>query len=373
MRHLMMPHGPCSSGRLLPRSRLHAVKVSGWGRDMGERVPGVRQSDEWLRAAEARLGIGFWSWEIETARLHCSAGLYALAGVNPAGLHLDLAFLESLVHPKDRLPAADPQSFAIDSRQSDRQFRIIRPDGQLRHLRSEARNIFDRDGNVTRVVAVVSDITENQDLRRRLANKRALLHAVSRLTDSVLWIADEEGRLVDHFGAGLIEAAPGSGDAVTTWQTSLHPDDRARLPVLWRETVKRRRPYRFSPRLRMADGQYRQVHIEGLPFSAEISPDPHYGGISSRNPRLTSAGGGGESDAPLSPAQVRACRALLDWTAEALAQNAGISLSTVRRIEGADSSYGQGDSLRLVVRAFREAGLTIWRGEDGRFCVSDLA
>lgn len=340
---------------------------------MAERSTGARASDEWIRAVETRLGVGFWSWDIAGARLQCSAGLYALVGINSAGLHLDLAFLESLVHPKDRLPIDDPNGFATDPRQTDRRFRIIRPDGQLRYFRSETNRLFDRDGNATRVVAVVSDITEHQDIRRRLASKRALLHNISQLVEGILWIADDEGRLIEHFGSDPVAATLGPGEDANNWRTSLHPDDSERLPDLWRDTMERRRPYRFSPRLRLADGQYHQFHIEGLPFSPEISPEPHYGGIASRNLRATLSPSPSDGDASLSPAQVRACRALLDWTAETLAHHAGISVSTVRRIEGAEAPYGHGDSLRLVVLAFREAGLTIWRDDNGRFCVSDLA
>lgn len=339
---------------------------------MAERGPGTRQSDEWLRAVEARLGVGFWSWDIANARLHCSAGLYALAGINPAGLHLDLAFLETLVHPKDRLPVDDAHSFAMDARQTDRRFRVIRPDGQLRHLRSEAQRLFDREGNATRVVAVISDVTESLDTKGRLANTRSLLTTVSQLVGAVLWIADDEGRLIEHFGSDLNNASASPGDDFRQWRESLHPEDLQRMPELWRDVIAGRRPYSFSPRLRVSNGEYETFHIEGLPFTSETTSELHYGGISSRNVRVTTSRSPREEATSLTPAQVRACRALLDWTAETLAQSAGISVSTVRRIESAEAP-GQSDSLRLVLLAFREAGLAVWRDERGRFCVSGLA
>jgi hypothetical protein len=338
---------------------------------MAERGSGIRQSDEWLRVAEARLGIGFWSWDIATAKLQCSPGLYALAGLNPAGLHLDLAFFETLVHPRDRLPADDPQSFALDPRQSDRRFRIIWPDGQLHHLRSEARHLFDRDGNVTRVVAVISDVTDQMDTQRRLVSKRALLDTVSQLVEAVFWIADEEGRVVSQFGDVLGGEDQSSDDDLTNWRTGIHPDDLERLPALWREAVQRRKPYRFAPRLKGAGTEYQQFYVEGLPFPAEAMPDHYYGGTFSRNPRVNHSGKASDPITTLTPAQVRACRAILDWTAEMLAHKAGVSLSTVRRVEGAGSTQGQGDSMRLIVQAFRDAGLSIWRDDSGSFCVSD--
>ncbi|MBN9334507.1 PAS domain-containing protein [Devosia sp.] len=246
---------------------------------MAERGPGIRQSDEWLRAAEARLGIGFWSWDVAVSKLHCSPGLYALAGLNPAGLHLDLAFLETLVHPRDRLAADDPQVFVLDPRQFDRRFRVIRPDGQLHHLRSEARHIFDREGNVTRVVAVVSDVTESLEIQRRLIDQRALLSVVAQLAEAVFWIADEEGRVVDRFGQALEEASNAADDDLINWRLGLHPDDLERLPGLWREAVARRGPHRFAPRLKVGENGYQQFYVEGLPFPANALTEQHFGGF----------------------------------------------------------------------------------------------
>ena len=336
---------------------------------MGERGLAVRPSDEWLRAVEAGHDIGFWSWDVSTAKLITSPGLMGLLGVNAGSVQLDLAFLESLVHPGDRLVVDDPTEFALDPRQTSRNFRLIRPDGQLRHLHSRASRFFDRDGRAARVVAVVTNVTEQHETAVLLAKKRALLHVVARIVEGTLWVADDSGRLLERFGGpGLAEPEQDVAD----WRSGMHPEDAATLPQRWRDTVGRRRPYIFSPRLRQADGLYRQFHIVGLPFSPEHSIGNFYGGISTHNPRLLPAldAGGVEDETAVTPAQVRACRALLDWTAETLARNAGISVSTVRRIEGADGTYGQGESLRQVLRAFQAAGLTITHGEDGRFSIS---
>jgi len=339
---------------------------------MTERNPGARTTDEWVRAAESRLGLGFWFWDVATAKLVCSAGLYTLAGVNPAGVQLDLGFLESLVHPGDRLVVDSGNGLAVDPRQANRQFRIIRPDGQLRWLHSQASSFFDRNGEVTRVVAVLSDVTEQREIRARLANKRALLHNISALIDGTLWISDEQGRLLDLFSANGVAPGLGIDEEGSNWRAGMHPDDLERQPEIWRHSVERKKPYHFAPRLRLTNGQYLQFHIAGLPFSPEHSSEPNWGGVATPNANaISTRSSGGDNEVQLTPAQVRACRALLDWTAETLAQNAGISISTVRRIESAEAVYGQGDSLRLVTLAFREAGLKIWHGEDGRFCISD--
>ena len=340
---------------------------------MVDRSSARRISEDWVQMAEARLGFGFWSWDFATSTLTCSPGLYALVGINSASMHIDLPFLESLVHPQDRLPFDDSGAFAADSRQADRQFRLIRPDGQLRYLQSEARGFHDRDGTATKVVAVVSDVTTSRDAKRRLATKRGLLAKIAEMLDGTLWVVDRDGKVVEGY-SGEFRAQDDLADSLSNWRSKIHPDDMFGLRENWRETFDQRKPYHFSPRIQRADGEFQHFYASGLPFTPDHAGETYYAGITTPHRSVAAPRAVDEQvDCALTPAQVRACRALLDWTAENLAQNAGVSLSTIRRIESAETAYGQSDSLRLVAHAFRQAGLSIWRGEDGRFCVSDLA
>lgn len=336
---------------------------------MNEISAGFRQAEEWVRAVEGRLDVGFWTLDIETGRLVCSPGLYALVGVNSASLHLDLPFIESMVHPADRLAIESLGDYATDSRQVDRHFRLIRPDAQARCLRSQATRLYDREGVPSRVVCVVSDVTEKHELTSRLDKKRALLLVVAQILDGSLWIADEHGNMLEQFAPNI----PGVGvyDEPEKWRDGLHPDDIDRLAEVWRDTVSRRQPYFFAPRRVQPDGSYQRIHVAGLPLSRELSPEFNYGGLSSRNSRLLPAFTPQKTEEPvMTPAQVRACRVLLNWTAETLAQKAGISVSTIRRIEGAQTGQGQGESIRMVTAAFKEAGLTMSQSEDGRFSIT---
>ena len=69
----------------------------------------------------------------------------------------------------------------------------------------------------------------------------------------------------------------------------------------------------------------------------------------------------------LTSAQIRAARALLDWTQPELAKKAGLSLPTVRRMEGA---LGPGRSsaanVDAVTRALEEAGVEFISALEGK-------
>jgi predicted transcriptional regulator len=70
----------------------------------------------------------------------------------------------------------------------------------------------------------------------------------------------------------------------------------------------------------------------------------------------------GGGDMP-TPGQMKAARALLEWTGEDLAREAGVSLITVRRAESADADP-RALAYRAIVRALEDAGI-VWLGSSG--------
>ncbi len=63
----------------------------------------------------------------------------------------------------------------------------------------------------------------------------------------------------------------------------------------------------------------------------------------------------------ITPGQMKAGRAMLGWDQRRLAQEAGISLPTVQRMEGSDTPTVRGnvDSVVKIIDAFARAGLVL--------------
>jgi transcriptional regulator with XRE-family HTH domain len=68
---------------------------------------------------------------------------------------------------------------------------------------------------------------------------------------------------------------------------------------------------------------------------------------------------------PLISAQLRAARALVGWTAEDLARNAGVGISTVRRAETAERALGINAANETVIRIALERAGVIFVPENG--------
>jgi transcriptional regulator with XRE-family HTH domain len=68
---------------------------------------------------------------------------------------------------------------------------------------------------------------------------------------------------------------------------------------------------------------------------------------------------------PLTPAQIRAARALLHWSAEDLARESAVGLATIRRAENSQNETSMNVPNDLAVRRALEAAGVEFIDEDG--------
>ena len=139
-----------------------------------------------------RIGrIGSWDSDLASGRLEWTEEVYRIFGVEPGKfLPSNDAFLRA-VHPEDRSLVLEAASRAIQTgvyRETD--FRIVRPDGQVRHVSQQANLVRDEAGRVARLLGTVQDITERKQAEARL---RACIEITPYV--AIQWY-DEHGRVV---------------------------------------------------------------------------------------------------------------------------------------------------------------------------------
>ncbi|EJZ19017.1 PAS domain-containing protein, partial [Rhizobium sp. Pop5] len=118
-------------------------------------------------------GIGIWQHNIAKNQTRWDEQLKAIYGVPKAPL--DVIWLDS-IHPDDLAPTNAIFLRAIETK-SDyaSEFRITRPDGAIRYLRSRARYFVDAAGDPCFVGAewdVTDDVLLNKELERSRAEAR---------------------------------------------------------------------------------------------------------------------------------------------------------------------------------------------------------
>jgi PAS domain S-box-containing protein len=329
-------------------------------------VVGGLSPDESLRLIEEH-GVGTWIWDLDSAEVSWSSGMSRILGVDHATTVQTLESYEALLHPDDRAEFRAASSTVL----YDREYRVLRPTGELRWIRSFGTMIHSRDGRPERLIGVAFDVTDARLGLHALQQREGLVEAIRDLFDVVTWSTDANGEITDE-----VEwwRTTGQRGRVDKWNRLdvVHAEDRQRVRDAWDEALRNRRHYSASYRVlwgetympvisRAASVLGRNGAIEGwIGFTAR-----HDG---TRAFELGQPGDGAAS--PLTPGQVRAARSYLGWSAEQLATQAGVSFSTVRRIETPGERGVREQSIAAIRKALERAGITFFASPDGRTGVS---
>ena len=88
-----------------------------------------------------------------------------------------------MVYPEDRASLEETSSRADSRKKSyDIPFRIVLPDGSIKHIHSVGKPFFEESGGVTEYIGVSMDVTERKRDEAALQSAQAELARVARLT-----------------------------------------------------------------------------------------------------------------------------------------------------------------------------------------------
>lgn len=153
--------------------------ITGWinvNRDVTEkkRAEAALQRSQQNLAQAQRIGhMGSWDWDVEHSTLFWSDELYHIFGV-AADFPLTYASIEAMIYPDDRaMNSAKVQEVLDKGRPIDFQFRIVRPDGAIRHIEQHIIADSAESGTPRRLIGIMQDITE----RKRADEEREALRA----------------------------------------------------------------------------------------------------------------------------------------------------------------------------------------------------
>lgn len=337
-------------------------------------------SDAVLHVIEAQGFAGFWSWSFASDRQHWSPGLFRILGADPSVTAAGYDLLVGLLHPDDRMRLASAAELLQGHVLPDVLVRLIRPDGEMRALSVLSELRVSPEGRPLSVSGIVLDVTERERLRRILATekrRRQALYLTSFTTTysvGVDRLHDFPGEMAQVHGASLHEINVDPFVMIV-------PEERAAFRERALGVHVPRAHFQGTSRERLATGEIWQFRIVGIPLWDEAglylgraglkyalgpSGEPVRAALPTGDNRIRRA-----LEQVVQGRHLRAARGLLDWSMATLAAAAGLSLSTVRRLE--DDAEGPGSRARhKAVAALREAGIRFIAMDDGTLAVAKL-
>lgn len=193
----------------------------------------LAQFDQRFRRVLEFSCIGVWEWSFAQETLSWDSQMFKIYGVDPEdfqGLHVDW---EKRVHPDDldRTRTYQAQKGMAGENAAD-EFRIVRSDGELRHIYSNVYIETDEHGEPTRAIGINMDITDRREAELALLDsenkfQRIAAHVPGMVyryvvhTDGSEELTYVSSKVEELYGVSLEDAL---ADVKKLWHRN-HPDD----------------------------------------------------------------------------------------------------------------------------------------------------
>ncbi|MDI1249201.1 MAG: PAS domain-containing protein [Lacunisphaera sp.] len=229
-----------------------------------ERTRELQEATMRLEMAQRDAGAGIWGWDIVTGRMDWSPPLFALFGLDQPATGVHPETWDSVVHPEDRAAARAELKKAI--RQHERllnEFRIVRPDGQVRWINTVGQATYDANDQPVRMAGLCIDITVRKQMEEALQQTeertRTVLEASSIGTFEVD-LATGGGKW-NSVEFELLGRRPGElPETPESFFRHIHPDDVAPVRAQWEEAL---RTGEFESEFRVVRADGRECWLAG--------------------------------------------------------------------------------------------------------------
>jgi PAS domain S-box-containing protein len=154
----------------------------------------LTQSEQGRSLALAAGQMGSWDWDLAADEWRWDEGQHRIFGVEPRKFKITVAGIRALIHPDDWAALeATARGMAEGARTRQIEFRVLRPNGEIRCCIGAAAASVDGAGKVVRVSGVTTDVTDRKEAEERQVllarevdhrarNALAVIQSIIRLT-----------------------------------------------------------------------------------------------------------------------------------------------------------------------------------------------
>ena len=223
-----------------------------------------KQAEFYLGEGQRLAHMGSWSFNVAGFD-YWSPELFRIHGLDADGKAPTVEEYLALVHPEDREFVAQAiQKVLADHRSFDFTKRIVRPDGEIRHVRCVG-IAASRGGTSQRFVGTGMDVTEQEQLTEELRRSEHYLREKERELRQILDLTPQHLGVLGPDGSPLYAnraALDYFGVNMDQWRAKsridlVHPDDREHFLGERSTRFLEGAPHEFEARMLRHDGRFR--------------------------------------------------------------------------------------------------------------------
>ncbi len=242
-------------------------------RDIGKRKQAeeaLQQSEAYLAEAQRLSHSGSWALDLANGMYdYISEEDFRIFGLDQQDGSPSRETVFQRIHPDDRSRVEQNLKTTVrDKVDTHDEYRIVLPDGTVKHIFTIRHPILDDAGNVVRLVGTSADITERKRAEEALQRTTTYLGDAHRLTHTGAWAVDTSMEPLywseEVFRVFGFDPQQGLPTALQMLQR-VHPDDREEAIRTFGRAMKGKVDDEIEFRTVLPDASVKHLHVLGRP------------------------------------------------------------------------------------------------------------
>ncbi|WP_439396829.1 PAS domain S-box protein [Bradyrhizobium sp. PMVTL-01] len=224
----------------------------------------LQRSEAHLAQAQELSHTGSFSWNPTTGEAFWSKETFRIFQLDPQTVQPGPQFVVERTHPDDRAAVREIIDRAMrDPSDFDHEYRLLLPDGSVKHIHAQARATRTESGDIE-FVGAATDITAARRAEQQLRRSEGYLAEAQHLTHTGSWSWDVYGLDFVYRSAEvdrLFGFSPQEPVSIETIRSRIHPDDLPRLQEVQRQAIEHvEERFEYDFRILLPDGGIRRIH-----------------------------------------------------------------------------------------------------------------
>lgn len=235
---------------------------------LAETSEALTRERERLAVALRAGNLGVYEWQVGEETIWWAPETFLLYGVDPTTFVPTIENFNELVFPDDRQELWRKTEASLSGGSFfSYEYRIIRPDGQIRWIANRSQIAFGEDGKAARITGVAMDVTERRQAEKILRESEEKFRTLGEAIPNLAWLSDDQGRSLyvnpawSNYTGLTIEQFNEQG-----WQALHPPEDLPQLEKAWNQALERSAMIEVETMVRRFDGVYRWFLARSIPL-----------------------------------------------------------------------------------------------------------